>query len=137
MTPELPFSPRRLRSDRAKLRVWPRKAGRFLGLGNRCLTTKGWLIKLTPSADIETQYRHQTDLGGTAPKHGSMSPRLQTQSRFLCHCLGVTEDEVRDAHVECPFRDLDEVRRRTGAGDGCTACRSRVERFLKSGQSAS
>lgn len=62
-----------------------------------------------------------------------MSPKLQTNSPFVCHCLRITEDDVLDAHQECPFRSLDEIRQRTGAGQGCTACCRKLEKLVVGG----
>jgi bacterioferritin-associated ferredoxin len=50
--------------------------------------------------------------------------------RVVCHCLNVTEDVVVRAAADLGLRTLHEVRRHTGAGDGCTACHRRLSRLL-------
>jgi bacterioferritin-associated ferredoxin len=51
--------------------------------------------------------------------------------RMLCHCLQITEEAVAEAVSLFNLTTVNEVRERTGAGDGCTACHRRVRRLLK------
>lgn len=54
-------------------------------------------------------------------------PPRADQTAIVCRCLGVTAAELQDAvevHDACTVQEL---RDRTGAGDGCTSC----HRFLK------
>ena len=50
--------------------------------------------------------------------------------RLVCHCLQVTEADIRSALARFELRTVKEVRLHTGAGDGCTACHRRLKRFL-------
>ena len=46
--------------------------------------------------------------------------------RYVCHCLKITEEEVVEAVAVLGLSTVSEVRRHTGAGDGCTACHQRL-----------
>jgi bacterioferritin-associated ferredoxin len=46
--------------------------------------------------------------------------------------LQVTEAAVIDAITTLELRTLREVRRHTGAGEGCTCCHEQIRRFLES-----
>jgi bacterioferritin-associated ferredoxin len=51
--------------------------------------------------------------------------------RVICHCLQVTEDallQVLGGEEICTLKDL---RQRTGAGDGCTACHLELRQILE------
>jgi bacterioferritin-associated ferredoxin len=58
------------------------------------------------------------------------SPCAGCSSRFICHCLQVTEGMLRQALMTFDLLTLADVRRHTGAGDGCTACHRRIKSFL-------
>ena len=49
--------------------------------------------------------------------------------RLVCHCLQVTEDAVLAAVSTFALTTVSEVRRYTGAGDGCTACHGKLQGF--------
>ena len=49
---------------------------------------------------------------------------------FLCHCLKVTEEMLVEAVNRFGLQTLNDVRRHTGAGDGCTACHRQIRRVL-------
>lgn len=51
----------------------------------------------------------------------------------VCHCLKVTETDVRQALVIHELQSLREVACRTGAGSGCTACHERIAAILGEG----
>ena len=51
--------------------------------------------------------------------------------RFACHCLKVTEAAVIEAVQMFGLRSVKEVRRHTGAGDGCTCCHKRLETVIQ------
>jgi bacterioferritin-associated ferredoxin len=51
--------------------------------------------------------------------------------RILCHCLRITEEAVAGAVSLFGLTTIKEVRERTGAGDGCTACHRRLRLLLK------
>jgi NAD(P)H-nitrite reductase large subunit len=59
-----------------------------------------------------------------------MSPAYQCDSKLICRCLGVTEDDLVDALGERQLQSLQEVVRQTGAGAGCTACRKQIMQYL-------
>lgn len=48
------------------------------------------------------------------------------RAAFLCPCLRVTEDDVRDAVVELGVSTVAELGCANGAGSGCTACHVRL-----------
>lgn len=51
--------------------------------------------------------------------------------RFVCHCLQVTEAEIVEIVCTGEAASLREIRCRTGAGGGCTACHFRIERMIE------
>jgi len=51
--------------------------------------------------------------------------------QFLCRCLGVTEETVVEAITAFGLGTLHEVRRLTGAGDGCNCCHTAIRRLLE------
>ena len=51
--------------------------------------------------------------------------------RLLCHCLQITEEAVAEAASLFGLTTVKEVRQRTGAGDGCTACHRRIRLVLQ------
>ena len=50
--------------------------------------------------------------------------------RYVCPCLKITEEVLLEAIATSEITCLDDIRQRTGAGDGCTACHSRLKRYL-------
>jgi bacterioferritin-associated ferredoxin len=51
--------------------------------------------------------------------------------RFVCRCLQVTETELVEALITLELRTLKDIRRHTGAGDGCTACHRELKKYLE------
>ena len=51
--------------------------------------------------------------------------------QVLCHCLQITEEAVTEAVSLFGLTTVKEIRERTGAGDGCTACHRRLRLVLK------
>ena len=51
--------------------------------------------------------------------------------QYLCRCLQLTEADVAETVAALGLRTLDEVRRCTGAGDGCTACHRRLRACIE------
>jgi bacterioferritin-associated ferredoxin len=49
---------------------------------------------------------------------------------MVCHCLQVTEDQLVSALTTLELRTVREVRRLTGAGDGCTACHRKIQKYI-------
>ena len=52
------------------------------------------------------------------------------RSAYLCHCLKVTPDEVRDAIDFAGCGSVDEVTSHCGAGGGCTACHRKIRALI-------
>lgn len=48
----------------------------------------------------------------------------------VCRCLQVTETQVVEAIQSLSLRTVKDVRRHTGAGDGCTCCHNRIRDLL-------
>jgi bacterioferritin-associated ferredoxin len=71
------------------------------------------------------------------PRGGDCSSCLALGGPVVCHCLGVTEDQLISAVATQDLRTLQEVRRRTGAGTGCNACHRRICIYLESYSSSS
>jgi bacterioferritin-associated ferredoxin len=51
--------------------------------------------------------------------------------RYVCRCLRVTEEVLVEAFATQDIRTLTDIRRHTGAGDGCMACHHRLTAFLE------
>jgi bacterioferritin-associated ferredoxin len=51
--------------------------------------------------------------------------------RFVCRCLRVTEQVLAEAFASQDIRTLRDIRRHTGAGDGCMACHRRLAVYLE------
>ncbi|MCI0642300.1 MAG: (2Fe-2S)-binding protein [Gemmataceae bacterium] len=51
--------------------------------------------------------------------------------RVLCQCLNITEEDVVRAINTLGLQSLRDVRRHTGAGDGCTCCHARIKECLE------
>jgi NAD(P)H-nitrite reductase large subunit len=51
--------------------------------------------------------------------------------RLVCHCLQVTEADLLTALSTQTIRTVKDIRRHTGAGDGCTACHKLLRRYLE------
>jgi bacterioferritin-associated ferredoxin len=49
---------------------------------------------------------------------------------YVCRCLRVTEEAIAEAVATQAVRSLKDIRRHTGAGDGCMACHKRLARYL-------
>ncbi len=51
--------------------------------------------------------------------------------RIVCRCLKITEDAVIEAIVASGVSNVRELRRCTGAGQGCTACLRRLQLLIQ------
>jgi bacterioferritin-associated ferredoxin len=51
--------------------------------------------------------------------------------RLVCPCLGVTEEELLSALEREEVQTVKDIRRETGAGDGCTACHKLLRGYLE------
>lgn len=56
---------------------------------------------------------------------------MTPSSRIICHCLGVTELEIREAIVAEGLATVRQVAQACGAGSGCTACHRHIKRYLQ------
>ncbi len=56
-----------------------------------------------------------------------MSP---SSDKIICHCLGVTETDIRSAISTGEVRSTKCVMNGTGAGTGCSACVRRIAALL-------
>ena len=61
---------------------------------------------------------------------------LPCPAGLVCRCLNVTETVLLRALATMDLKTLKEVRRRTGAGDGCNACHRILQRYLQKQQRA-
>jgi bacterioferritin-associated ferredoxin len=60
-----------------------------------------------------------------------MSP--STSGKVLCHCLGVTETDIRVAISNGSVQSLKCIMNGTGAGTGCTACVRKINALICEG----
>jgi NAD(P)H-nitrite reductase large subunit len=49
---------------------------------------------------------------------------------IVCRCLKVSATQLVEAIVEADLKTVREIRRYTGAGDGCTACHCVLKEYL-------
>lgn len=52
-------------------------------------------------------------------------------AQFVCRCLQVTQEHLVVTITTLGLRTLREVRQKTGAGDGCTACHRKLKSLLQ------
>ena len=71
------------------------------------------------------------------PFGGDCDRCLAAGGPVVCHCLGVTEEELVTALTTHDLRTVRDVRRQTGAGTGCNACHRRIEVYIQSYSSSS
>ncbi len=71
------------------------------------------------------------------PRGGDCASCQALDGPVVCHCLGVTEEQLTSAVGAFDLRTLKEVRRQTGAGTGCNGCHRRIQLVLESYSSAS
>jgi bacterioferritin-associated ferredoxin len=50
--------------------------------------------------------------------------------KVVCRCLKVTEDEIVRAITALEAQTLRDLRRATGAGDGCTCCHGQLKTLI-------
>jgi bacterioferritin-associated ferredoxin len=55
----------------------------------------------------------------------------------VCRCLQITEEQLVSAVTNFELRTIIDVRRFTGAGEGCTACHRKIQLYLDSYSSSS
>jgi bacterioferritin-associated ferredoxin len=56
---------------------------------------------------------------------------LDCAHQVVCRCLHVTAIELIDVMTTQDIRSLKDLRRHTGAGDGCTACHHQLRKYLE------
>jgi bacterioferritin-associated ferredoxin len=79
----------------------------------------------TPLPSVESR----CPADGNAPGCSSCTD-CSVGQRFVCRCLQVTEADVLRALSTFAVRTVRELRKLTGAGDGCTACHRLLARYL-------
>ena len=50
--------------------------------------------------------------------------------RVVCRCLNITEAEIVAAITSRDLENVRDLRRLTGAGDGCTCCHDNLKEYL-------
>lgn len=50
--------------------------------------------------------------------------------RVVCRCLNVTETAIVQAIEQHDLQTIRELKRITGAGDGCTCCHAELKEYL-------
>jgi bacterioferritin-associated ferredoxin len=51
-------------------------------------------------------------------------------ARLICRCIKVDEAAILDALSRHPVRTVKDIRRLTGAGDGCMCCHPKLQRYI-------
>jgi NAD(P)H-nitrite reductase large subunit len=78
-----------------------------------------------PADNIETQSHVMSEVEDSMPHTDAGS-----SDREICHCLRVTESQVRESIAVHNCETIREVTRSCGAGGGCTACHRHIRRCL-------
>ena len=52
-------------------------------------------------------------------------------AKIVCRCLNVTEEQVVNLITQFNLRSIRDIRKHTGAGDGCTCCHQELTEYLK------
>ena len=60
-----------------------------------------------------------------------MSFESKSVSPVICHCLGITEAEIRSASQFGQCRSIADVKVMTAAGSGCTSCHRHIVALLQ------
>jgi bacterioferritin-associated ferredoxin len=76
-------------------------------------------------------YLLETSSGDDRGSNACRSSCSECPQRLICRCLRVSEAEVRQALITFDLRTLKDLRRHTGAGDGCTACHVRLSACIQ------
>ena len=56
---------------------------------------------------------------------------LTCSEQIVCACLQVTEAQLGEALRASNARSIQELKRKTGAGEGCTACHSALKQYIR------
>jgi NAD(P)H-nitrite reductase large subunit len=62
--------------------------------------------------------------------HDSGSVTTKAPAGYLCHCLKVSHDQVREAIAFHGCETVDDVTNVCSAGGGCTACHHKIRAYL-------
>ncbi len=57
-----------------------------------------------------------------------------SSDKIVCRCLQISEDAILKALEKNEIRSLFDIRRLTGAGEGCTSCHVLLEDYLRAHQ---
>lgn len=71
-----------------------------------------------------------TPLNARALENRMASVVESSTERIICHCLRVTECEIRSSIAVGDLDSVKKVMDFTGAGSGCTACHCAIKRLL-------
>ncbi len=52
------------------------------------------------------------------------------EDKTLCFCMGLTENEVREAIISKKLKTVEEVGEATKAGTGCGGCQPNIQKLL-------
>jgi bacterioferritin-associated ferredoxin len=83
---------------------------------------------------IEIKSQSQLQHQGASLLMASSNADAVSSDQIICRCLRVFESELVEALSTEEICDLNDVRRRTGAGSGCTACHRRIKEYLNKGR---
>jgi len=50
---------------------------------------------------------------------------------MICHCLQISRQQLEEALGRQPLFTVNELRKHTGAGDGCTSCHRALKQLLQ------
>ncbi|MSR30915.1 MAG: (2Fe-2S)-binding protein [Gemmataceae bacterium] len=53
------------------------------------------------------------------------------QQKIICHCLGITEQQILELKILKNVQTVREVMNETEAGSGCTACHRKIRDLLE------
>ena len=68
---------------------------------------------------------------------GDCGSCLEAGGPVVCHCLGITEDEIVTSLITLELRSIRELRRHTGAGSGCNCCHRKLQTYIDTYSSSS
>lgn len=51
-------------------------------------------------------------------------------AKVVCRCLGVSEEDILEAIATHNLQTIQEIRRHTDAGNGCTCCHGKLREIL-------
>ncbi|WP_165227780.1 (2Fe-2S)-binding protein [Aquisphaera insulae] len=72
--------------------------------------------------------RHET---ASCARRDEVGPCSQCPRDLVCNCLQVTAAELMDAFASREIRTIKDIKRATGAGDGCMVCHRLLRKYLE------